>query len=111
MPESFSPNTGTVISLSEAQSMVSDWLSLQSSMSLAVNEANPKAHAFGKNKIQDILDQSGCEGIRIYNGYYDSKRRFVIVGVDGYGNDMTSGSIVEYSRPCPPDCAPTTSIG
>ncbi|MBK9721976.1 MAG: hypothetical protein IPO78_10225 [Saprospiraceae bacterium] len=111
MPESFSPTTGSFITLSQGQTMVADWITLQGDMSLSINEANPKASAFGKDRIQEILDQSGCEGIRIYNGYDDSKRRFVLVGVDEDGNDMTNGRILEFSNPCPPYCAPTTSLG
>lgn len=110
MPESFNPDTGTFISLSEAEDMVSAWETLQSNMSIPISVANPKAHAFGINKIKDITDQSGCEGIRIYNGYYDSNRRLIIVGVDEDGNDMTSGYILEFSNPCPPNCAPNTAI-
>ncbi|MEP7197204.1 MAG: hypothetical protein ABI851_11850 [Saprospiraceae bacterium] len=111
MPESFSPTTGSFITLSQGQTMVADWISLQGNMSLTVSEANPKASAFGKDRVQEILDQTGCEGIRIYNGYYDSKRRFVLIGIDEDGNDMTSGRILEFSSPCPPYCAPSTSLG
>lgn len=110
MPDSFSPTTGSFISLTQAQDMVADWMTLQSNMSLSVNEANPKAHAFGADRVQEILDQTGCVGIRIYNGYYDSKRRLVIVGVDEDGNDMTSGRILEFANPCPPNCAPSNAI-
>jgi hypothetical protein len=111
MPNSFSPTTGSFINLTLGQTMVADWITLQGNMSLSINEANPKASAFGKDRIQEILDQTGCKGFRIYNGYYDSKRCFVLVGVDEDGNDMTSGRILEFSNPCPPYCAPTTSLG
>jgi hypothetical protein len=111
MPDSFSPTTGSFITLTLGQTMVADWITLQSDMSLSINEANPKASAFGADRIQEILDQTGCVGIRIYNGYYDYKRRFVLVGVDEDGNDMTSGRILEFSNPCPPYCAPSTSLG
>ncbi len=110
MPESFGPTTGTNITLTQAQDMVANWISLQSTMSITVNEANPKAHAFGVDKIQEILDQTGCVGIRIYNGYNDSKRRLVIVGVDENGDDITSGKILDFSTPCPPNCAPSNAI-
>lgn len=106
-----SPTTGSFITLTQAQNMVADWITLQNNMSITINDANPKAHAFGVDRIQEILDQSGCVEIRIYNGYYDSKRRLVIVGVDEDGNDMTSGRILDFSAPCPPTCAPSNSIG
>ncbi|MCC6816182.1 MAG: hypothetical protein IT267_07205 [Saprospiraceae bacterium] len=110
MPTSFSPTTGSFITLTQAQDMVADWVSLQNNLDISINEANPKAHAFGIDRIQEILDQSGCQGVRIYNGYYDSKRRLIVVGVDEDGNDMTSGRILEFATPCPPNCAPSIAI-
>ena len=111
MPTTFDPTTGSLITLAQAQTMVADWITLQGAMSITINDANPKAIAFGKDKIQTILDQSGCEGIRIYNGYGQSKRNMVLVGIDGDSNDMTSGNILDLGTPCPSYCAPTTSIG
>lgn len=110
MPDSFSPTTGSFITLTQAQSMVAAWVTLQGNLSMSVNEANPKAHAFGADRIQEILDQTGCKGIRAYNGYYDLKRNLIFIGVDEDGNDMTSGQILEFSTPCPPNCAPTTAL-
>lgn len=107
MPDSFSPTIGTFITLSDAQTMVSNWISLQNTMSITIDEANPKAHAFGIDKFQDIIDQSGCVGLRIYNGYSDSKRRLVVIGVDENSDDMTSGYILDLARPCPPNCPST----
>lgn len=109
--ETINPNTGTFITLSQAEVMVSDWISLQGSMSLSITDANPKAMVYGKDKIQDILDQQGCVGIRIYNGLAQSKRVMVLVGIDSNGDDMTSGNILETGFPCPAYCAPNTSIG
>ncbi|MBV6474141.1 MAG: hypothetical protein JPMHGGIA_02445 [Saprospiraceae bacterium] len=86
--------------------MVSDWVS---NFGLA-SVSNPKATAFGSNKVKDILEQEGCVGIRIFNGFYDSNRRLVIIGIDENGDDMMSGNILEFSNLCPPNCAPTTAI-
>lgn len=110
MPETFSPTTGSFITLTQAETMVAAWISLQSTLSITVDEANPKAMAYGKERIQDILDQEGCEGIRIYNGYAQSKRNMILIGVDEDGNDMTGGNILELGSPCPPYCAPSTSL-
>lgn len=108
---SFNSNTGSNITLTEATAMTSAWATLQSTMSIPINASNPKSMAYGKNKIQDILDQQGCEGIRIYNGYSDSNRVMVVVGVDENGNDMTGGNILEWGMPCPASCPPSTAIG
>lgn len=51
-----SPTTGSFITLTQAQDMVAAWITLQSNMSLTINEANPKAHSFGIDRIQEILD-------------------------------------------------------
>ncbi|HRI35086.1 MAG: hypothetical protein IPK88_18140 [Saprospiraceae bacterium] len=112
MPTSnFDPNTGTYVTLSEAQSMASNWAGLQSSLNMPISEANPKAYAFGNNKMLGIINQNGCEGIRLYNGYENNKRVIIVVGIDENGDDMTGGYILELSRPCPPNCGSNTVIG
>jgi hypothetical protein len=60
---------------------------------------------FGRNIFEKILAQAGCVGIRYYYGQDDSGApNLVLVGVDGGGNDMTTGVIAELSWPCPPFC-------
>lgn len=107
---SISTTTGSFITLSEAQTLVSNWINLQSSMSLAINESNPKAIAFGIDKLQQIIDQSGCVAVRVYNGYGQSKRNMIFVGVDQNNDDMTSGYILDIGMPCPDACPPSTSL-
>lgn len=106
---SFSPDSGSFISLSEANTMISNWESLQSSLNIAISQANPLSHGYGTNKIETILNQSGCVGIRIYNGYSNNERKLVIVGIDSSGNDMDSGNILDVGVICPPNC-PASSI-
>lgn len=108
MPDS---TTGTFITETQGHDMVSDWIALQSSLGISISEYNPKAMAYGKEKIQEILDQTDCEGIRIYNGYYQSRRNMILVGFDSNGDDMVSGKILETGMPCPSYCAPNTSLG
>ena len=45
MPDSFSTTTGSFITLTQAQDMVADWITLQGNLGISINEANPKAHA------------------------------------------------------------------
>jgi hypothetical protein len=60
---------------------------------------------FGKDAIQKILVQSGCVGMRIYNGMDNSESpTFVLVGVDAEGEDMTGGELAEIQIGCPPIC-------
>jgi hypothetical protein len=43
--------------------------------------------------------------LRIYQGRAaDGTPALVLVGVDAKGNDMTQGTVLEYSFPCPPFC-------
>lgn len=74
----------------------------------AFQNAHPtalKAFFAGSSKINTILEQEGCMGIRIYNGLDDSgANNLVLVGVDKTGQDMTTGPILERLIPCPTDC-------
>jgi hypothetical protein len=60
---------------------------------------------FLRDAVQKLLAQKGCEGLRIYHGRNeDGGPAIVLVGVDGNGNDMTQGEILEVHYPCPPFC-------
>ncbi len=64
------------------------------------------AHAFGKNAIQAILNQTGATGIRIYYGLDDNGvKQLVVTGVNSSGNDMYEGLLAERSLYCPDDCS------
>lgn len=81
----------------------------------AFQENNPnaiKAFFAGSNKINQILEQDDCIGIRIYNGYNNDtqENNLVLVGVDRTGEDITSGVILEYLIPCPKHCAEDSSL-
>ena len=65
----------------------------------------------GKNIFEKILAQKNCVGIRIYNARLDhGQPTFVLIGVDGDGNDIVGGVIGEDQLPCPPFCPSTTSL-
>lgn len=101
---SFNGNEGEVISLSTAAGWTANYRD-------QMGHGDPKGHFFGKSKIQDILDQSGCVGIRMYHGIDDDDQKVIIlVGVDADENDMTSGTIVERSIFCPPRCGSSNSL-
>jgi hypothetical protein len=60
---------------------------------------------FGKVAIQDILDQQGCVGIRIYNAKaLTGALNYVVVGVNSSGDDLEDGKLAEHSSGCPPYC-------
>ncbi|OUJ73284.1 hypothetical protein [Hymenobacter crusticola] len=58
-------------------------------------EANPgeiQGHFFGHQMLENILQQKGCIGIRMYYALdEDSNRHLVLVGVDKNRNDMLNG--------------------
>lgn len=74
------------------------------------------AGAFLADAIRRVLDQPGCVGLR----YYLAKKKsdadnrevntMVLVGVDGDGNDMTSGEILNTPFLCPPFCADPNAL-
>ncbi len=64
------------------------------------------AHYFGGAAITEILQQTGCVGIRIYYGLNDSgKKQLIVTGVDSSGNDLYQGKLAERSVTCPIDCS------
>lgn len=96
-------NTGTVITLKEAIDFTHAFQ--------YGNPASISAFLVGANKINLILEQKDCIGIRIYNGHdnVNNKNNLVLIGVDVNGKDMTEGVIVERLFICPPIC-PDSSL-
>jgi len=97
-------NSGEVITLTEAIGFTHSF-----------QENNPdaiKAFFVGANKLNLILEQENCIGIRIYNGYDDNtdKDNLVLIGVDENGEDIRNGVIVERLLTCPPDCPKSSDL-
>lgn len=67
-----------------------------------------KGYFFGKNILQQIINQPGCMGIRVYFGQDTAGiPKLVLVGADANQNDLIAGRIVAdrgLSSP-PGDCA------
>ena len=60
---------------------------------------------FGKDAVRDILQQTGCVGMRYYYGLDENEKPvLVLVGVDSDGNDMYDGELAELAFPCPDNC-------
>ena len=63
-----------------------------------------KAHFFGKDILNTILSQNGCEGIRFYQGVNSNgDLELVIVGADANENDLLN-FVGDLSIPCPNEC-------
>lgn len=94
----FDGNEGCTISLSQAAEWTENYRD-------EAGSGATKAHFFGRNTIQDILDQSDCEGIRIYYGIDgDGAKQLILVGAKANEDDITSGLVIDCSKPCPPHC-------
>jgi len=64
-----------------------------------------KAYYVSKTELLSILNQSHCEGIRIYMGKTTSGDiTLVLVGVNDSDADMTSGVLLDELITCPPYC-------
>ena len=66
---------------------------------------------FGKSALQEILDQQGCVGLRIYNAKAASDSlNYVIVGVNSSGEDLEDGKLAEHGAGCPPYCPQNSKL-
>lgn len=97
-------NTGEVITLAEAIDFTHSFQSR--------NPDELKSFFVGINKLNLILEQEDCIGIRIYNGYNTNteKNNLVLVGVDEEGEDITNGVILEHLVICPPKCPKSSPL-
>ncbi len=61
--------------------------------------------AFNAKAVLELLAQPGCVGLRYYKARNKAgEDSMVLVGVDGDGNDMTEGILLDQGFPCPPYC-------
>ncbi len=99
-------NENHSISLADAAKLTKNYRTVPAS-TIVSGITGIKAQAFGKDAIQEILDQSGCVGIRFYYGMelVPPSFKLVGVGVDANDDDMTGGVLVQHSFPCPNNCS------
>src|SRR5690554_4500720 len=97
-------NTAEIITLEEAIDFTHSF-----------QKRNPdelKSFFVGINKLNLILEQKDCVGLRIYNGYNTEtqKNNLVLVGVDEKGEDITNGVILEDLFSCPTYCPKSSPL-
>ena len=77
------------------------------------NPGAVKAHFYGCERIQALLNEPGCKGIRIYYGIDDEgKKKLVLVGAKRDQNNILptesgkdeNGQILDDGRDCPDYC-------
>jgi hypothetical protein len=96
---SFTGNEEHTITLATASAMTKNYRD-------TVSATATIAHYFGKSDLQDLLNQQGCVGMRIYYGIDgDGKKQLVLVGVDSSENDLYNGILLDRSVTCPDYCS------
>ena len=70
-----------------------------------------RAHFFGRDILEKILAQDGCEGIRIYYALNDAgEQQLILVGANANEQDQTNGTIADFSSVCPNNCDPNSVL-
>jgi hypothetical protein len=96
---SFDGNEGKVVTLEEAASWTTNFRN-------SIQPGETIAHFIGKNKLQEILEQENCVGVRIYYGLDEhGAKNLVFVGADENENDLVDGVILDFAKKCPPSCS------
>lgn len=94
----FDGNESSPISLTDAEAWTANYRN-------SVTPGTTKAHFFGKNKLMNILNQSGCVGIRAYYAIDNTgAKQLVFVGANENEEDLYNGVILDNSIPCPDSC-------
>ncbi len=74
------------------------------------NPGATKGHFFGKDILQDLLDQQGAMGIRMYYGLDgDGNKELVLVAADANEDDLTD-LVADLSMPCPNICGTANAL-
>lgn len=103
------PNDGSIVTRAQAKAMIQRF---QTSHPFgAWNATDLKGGFHGRNRIQGILDQPDCVGIRYYFGINsENKPAIVLVGEDSTGKVLSDGVVVEEGPLCPPFCGLSNSL-
>lgn len=67
--------------------------------------------AFNGPQVEELLKQPGCAGVRVYKGRdAEGMDALILVGVDGNGDDMANGMLLEFDFRCPPFCGDSNAL-
>lgn len=95
---SFNGNEGEGIPLDLAKAWTKKWRETKA-------PEDPNAFFFGREKLQEILNQEGSVGIRVYFGVNDENQKaLILVGADADENDQTDRLVLDKGLKCPPHC-------
>lgn len=101
---SFNGNEGDFITLREGSEMTKRYRN-------TIQPGEVIGVFMGKEKIQAILDQSECKGIRFYFAKNErNENTLVLVGADANQNDLVNGLIGDHLITCPFFCSDSNSL-
>lgn len=101
---SFNGNEGDFITLREGSEMTKRYRN-------TIQPGEVIGVFMGKEKIQAILDQSECKGIRFYFARNErNENTLVLVGADANQNDIVDGLIADKAYPCPQTCGNANNL-
>lgn len=89
----FNGSEGEFITLSEGADLTSEFRSS--------NPSQPLAYFFGRDKLEELLAQDNCMGIRIYFGEKNNSLQLVLVSADDNQDDLLD-KILDYGAEFPP---------
>lgn len=99
---SFNGTEGGAISLSDGAAMTANF-----------RRQNPNqiiARFFGREILEQLLDQENCMGIRMYYGLdADNQNQLILVGADQDENDILE-LVADISHPCPLACSASNPL-
>ena len=100
----FNPNTNHQISLATAASYTKAFRATVP-VDPQGQYLEPIALAYGKTDMLALLNQTGCEGFRVYFGIDENgNKQLVFTAVDINGDDMYNGILVDEGLTCPKIC-------
>jgi hypothetical protein len=101
---SFNGTEGAPIALTTAAQWTANYRSAPTSGPI-------KAHFFGRDILEKILQQEGCMGIRMYYATDDAGvQQLILVGADASEKDQVNGMIADFSSPCPTSCDTSSAL-
>lgn len=111
----FDGTEGTFITLTEGSGLTQEYRDNYLS-----GNAERKAVFFGRDKLEDLLAQPNCKGLRFYFGAVDKSHDgntwteldLVVVGADANENDQlgTEDKILDKGNPCPTYCSTANAL-
>lgn len=114
MARSYSTTAGNLISKAVATQGITDYKNNAAFAALQ----QKKAHFFGSSRINQVLNQAGCIGLRMWYGWGPDEDgnqapQLYVVAVDANGNDILPAGneiILDDSMPCPRYCPTGSSL-